>query len=83
MTLPKDHPPLAKDADGHAVEIVTVEAEACSPVQLNYALRTLARLMLRQHREKRDPGANDCGDSRSSALTVPPNRSAHRDDEAA
>ena len=75
--------PAVHDADGRDVEIVIVEAEGCSPVQIHSALRTLARLLVRQYRAKGDSGANAGVPRGSLASTVPSNRSAHHGDEAA
>jgi len=76
-------PSTLKDADGRDVEIVTVDAEACSPAQVHAALRVLTRLLVRQYRETGAPVANPGPDSDSSALTVLPQRSPDRGDEAA
>ena len=74
---------MLQDADGREIEIVDVEAEACSPAQLHAALRTLTRLLVRQYRGTGDPVANP-GDSKSpSALTSSPLPRTHPGDEAA
>jgi hypothetical protein len=65
------------------IEVRTHNADPASPAHLGLALRTLARLMVRQHRAKGDPVANDGEDPRSTALTSVPHPSAHHGDEAA
>ena len=49
---------MIKDVHGRPVEIVTVDADPASPARLHLALRTLARLLVRQYREKGDSGPN-------------------------
>jgi hypothetical protein len=60
------------------IEVEQVDAEA-SPAAHNLALRTLARLMIRNYQGNGDPAANVA----TSSLTVPRDPSPHRDDEAA
>ena len=75
--------PAVQNADGRAVEIVVVEAEGCSPVQIHSALRTLARAFVRQYRDKGDSGPNAGLQGPPSDLTVPRHPRTHHNDEAA
>ena len=74
---------MVQDAHGRVVEIVAVDAEEASTARLNLALRTLARLMVRAHRESGDGVANVGDVSRSAALTSARHPRTHHGDEAA
>lgn len=76
-------PCTVQDADGRVVEIVAVDAEETSTARLDLALRTLARLMVRAHRESGDCVANVGDVSRSAALTSSPHPRTHPGDEDA
>ena len=84
MRVLKDRARTVQDADGRVVEIVAVDAEEASTARLDLALRTLARLMVRSHRENGDPAANASDKRCTSALTVVPQPSPdHGDEDAA
>ena len=51
-------PRKLQDAEGHGIEIVTIEADQSSPAQVRAALTTLTRIMLRIYRESGDCVAN-------------------------
>ena len=74
---------MIKDVHGRPVEIVTVDADPASPARLHLALRTLARLLVRQYREKGDSGPNAGLQGPPSDLTVPRHPRTHHNDEAA
>ena len=69
--------------DIEAIKIQEIDAEDASPAHVDLALRTLARLMVRRHRQSGDPVANGGDETRSAALTSSPHPSAHHGDEAA
>ena len=83
MTAAIDRTAVVQDANGHEIELVTFEAEACSPAQARHALRTLARLMLRQHREEGDLVAKVTRKLSYSSLDCGPQQSPDHGDEAA
>ncbi len=83
MRVLKDRARTVQDADGRVVEIVAVDAEEASTARLDLALRTLARLMVRAHRESGDGVANVGDVSRSAALTSARHPRTHPGDEDA
>ena len=66
-----------------SISIAEVECGDHSPAQVDLALRTLARLFVRDFRRNGDPVAKVAPHSPSSRLTVARDPSPHRCDDAA
>ena len=66
-----------------SISIVEVEGDDHSPAQVDLALRTLARLFVRDFRRTGDPAANVPGTGPTIPLTVLGHQSVNQPDEAA
>ena len=73
-------PILSNDA---AISIAEIEGDDHSPAQIDLALRSLARLFVRDFRRNGDPVTNVVPHSPSSRLTVARDPSPHPCDDAA
>lgn len=74
------HPALAS---GTLTVTVNESEEDVSPAQVEHALRSLARIIVRAHRRAGDPAPNVGGATKSSALTLLPHPSPDHGHEAA
>ena len=63
------------------VTIQLIDASIMDRTEAARALRTLARLLVRRHRQKGDPGPNVQAEGRSSSLTMVRDPSPHHGDE--
>ena len=66
-------------SDGVTVRVL--DASPAAPAESAAALRALARLLVRRHRQKGDCEPNATPETRSSSLTVVPHPSADNNDE--
>ena len=67
---------------GHGVTARVLDAPAVAPAAFAVALRTLARILVRHHRQKGDCPPNANPETRSSSLTVVRSPSPHHGDES-
>jgi hypothetical protein len=66
---------------GDGITVRVLNGPTASSAELSLALRTLARLLVRRHRQKGDCVPNAAPQTRSSSLTVVRDPSPHHEDE--